>query len=74
MKKMNKVEEKKVEEKNLQNEIRSLLSSNPRILLCPMTLKDSGFLYEKIAQRKKRIHPEHSLRFNHVGFAGITFT
>jgi hypothetical protein len=42
-----KVEEKKVEEKNLQNEIRSLLSSNPRILLCPMTLKDSGFLYER---------------------------
>jgi hypothetical protein len=24
-----------------------------------------GFLYEKIAQRKKRIHPEHSPRFNH---------
>jgi hypothetical protein len=23
-----------------------------------------GFLYEKIALRKKRIHPEHSLRFN----------
>jgi hypothetical protein len=40
MKELNKVEEKKVEEKNLQNEIRSLLPSNPRILLCPMTLKD----------------------------------
>jgi hypothetical protein len=25
-----------------------------------------GFLYEKIALRKKRIHPEHSRRFNHV--------
>ena len=24
-----------------------------------------GFLYEKIAKRKKLIHPEHSLRFNH---------
>ena len=24
-----------------------------------------GFLYEKIAQRKKRIHTEHSHRFNH---------
>jgi hypothetical protein len=24
-----------------------------------------GFLNEKIAQRKKRIHPEHSFRFNH---------
>jgi hypothetical protein len=24
-----------------------------------------GFLYEKITQRKKRIHPEHSPRFNH---------
>jgi hypothetical protein len=24
-----------------------------------------GFLYEKIAQRKKQIHPEHSLKFNH---------
>jgi hypothetical protein len=24
-----------------------------------------GFLYEKIALRKKRIHPEHSPRFNH---------
>ena len=24
-----------------------------------------GFLYEKVAQRKKRIHPEHSRRFNH---------
>jgi hypothetical protein len=24
-----------------------------------------GFLYEKIAQRKKRIHPEHNRRFNH---------
>jgi hypothetical protein len=24
-----------------------------------------GFLYEKIAKRKKQIHPEHSLRFNH---------
>ena len=24
-----------------------------------------GFLYEKIALRKKRIHPEHSRRFNH---------
>jgi hypothetical protein len=24
-----------------------------------------GFLYDKIAQRKKRIHPEHNLRFNH---------
>ena len=24
-----------------------------------------GFLNEKIAQRKKRIHPEHNLRFNH---------
>ena len=23
-----------------------------------------GFLYEKIAQRKKQIHPEHSPRFN----------
>jgi hypothetical protein len=29
-----------------------------------MTPKDSDFLYEKIAQRKKRIHPEHNLRFN----------
>ena len=49
MKKMN-----KVEEKNLQNEIRSILSPNPQILLCPTTLKDKGFLYDKIAQRKKR--------------------
>jgi hypothetical protein len=24
-----------------------------------------GFLFEKIAKRKKQIHPEHSLRFNH---------
>ena len=24
-----------------------------------------GFLYDKIAQRKKQIHPEHSPRFNH---------
>ena len=24
-----------------------------------------GLLYEKIAKRKKQIHPEHSLRFNH---------
>ena len=24
-----------------------------------------GFLNDKIAQRKKRIHPEHSPRFNH---------
>jgi hypothetical protein len=24
-----------------------------------------GFLFEKIALRKKRIHPEHSRRFNH---------
>jgi hypothetical protein len=24
-----------------------------------------GFLYDKLAQRKKRIHPEHSPRFNH---------
>jgi hypothetical protein len=24
-----------------------------------------GFLYENIALRKKRIHPEHSRRFNH---------
>jgi hypothetical protein len=24
-----------------------------------------GFLYEKIALRKKRIHPEHNRRFNH---------
>ena len=24
-----------------------------------------GFLYEKIAKRKKQKHPEHSLRFNH---------
>ena len=24
-----------------------------------------GFLYEKIAKRKKQIHPENSLRFNH---------
>jgi hypothetical protein len=24
-----------------------------------------GFLYDKIAQRKKRTHPEHSPRFNH---------
>jgi hypothetical protein len=24
-----------------------------------------GFLYDKTAQRKKRIHPEHSPRFNH---------
>jgi len=24
-----------------------------------------GFLYEKIAKRKKQIHPEHNLRFNH---------
>jgi hypothetical protein len=24
-----------------------------------------GFLYDKIAQRKKRIHPVHSPRFNH---------
>jgi hypothetical protein len=33
MKKMNKVEEKKVEEKNLQNEIRSLLSSSLQLFL-----------------------------------------
>jgi hypothetical protein len=24
-----------------------------------------GFLYDKIAQRRKWIHPEHSPRFNH---------
>jgi hypothetical protein len=24
-----------------------------------------GFLCDKIAQRKKRIHPQHSPRFNH---------
>ena len=24
-----------------------------------------GFLYEKLAKRKKQIHPENSLRFNH---------
>jgi hypothetical protein len=24
-----------------------------------------GFLNEKIARRKKQIHPEHNLRFNH---------
>jgi hypothetical protein len=24
-----------------------------------------GFLYDKIAKRKKRIHPAHSPRFNH---------
>ena len=28
-------------------------------------MKDLGFLYEKIALRKKRIHSEHSRRFNH---------
>jgi hypothetical protein len=30
-----------------------------------------GFLYEKIAQRKKRMHPEHSPRFNHDMQLGI---
>jgi hypothetical protein len=29
------------------------------------TERFKGFLNEKIAQRKKRIHPEHSSRFNH---------
>jgi hypothetical protein len=30
------------------------------------TARLKGFLNEKIAQRKKRIHPEHNLRFNHA--------
>ena len=51
MRKMNKAEEKKVEEKNLQNEIRSLLSPNPRILLCPNSER-LNFLYGKMALRK----------------------
>jgi hypothetical protein len=29
------------------------------------TARLKGFLNEKIAQRKKRIHPEHNRRFNH---------
>ena len=29
------------------------------------TEKLKGFLYDKIRQRKRRIHPEHSPRFNH---------
>ena len=34
--------------------------------MCPITPKRlKGFLYEKIAKRKKQIHPEHNLRFNH---------
>ena len=29
------------------------------------TEKLRGFLFDKMAQRKKRIHPEHSPTFNH---------
>jgi hypothetical protein len=35
------------------------------LLVTNDTERLKGFLYDKIAQRKKRTHPEHSPRFNH---------
>jgi hypothetical protein len=42
---------------------KALITSN--IIVFDDSERLRGFLYEKIALRKKRIHPEHSRRFNH---------